>query len=132
MLECLMKNNMQDIVAVVVRYFGGIKLGAGGLIRAYAKSVSNALHDAPITKKQKMLEYTLQFPYPLIGKMDYLFRSQNIEVLDKQYNEDVRYTYLCQEPIDDKISELTNGMHLPEFLEECIVDIEITKEDLIS
>lgn len=130
MLECLMKNEMQDVVAVVVRYFGGIKLGAGGLIRAYAKSVSNALHDAPITRKQKMLTYTLQFPYPLIGKMDYLFRSQNIEVLDKQYNEDVRYTFMCAQPIDEKISELTNGMHLPEFLEECIVDVEIVKEDL--
>ena len=129
MLECLMKAEMQDIVAVTVRYFGGIKLGAGGLIRAYAKSVSSTLHSAPITKKQKMLEYTLAFPYPLIGKIDYLFRSQNIEILDKQYNEDVRYTYLCQETIDEKISEITNGMHLPEYIDERIVDVEITKAD---
>ena len=40
MLECLDRNHMQDIIAITVRYFGGIKLGAGGLIRAYSKSVS--------------------------------------------------------------------------------------------
>nr|WIF88677.1 YigZ family protein [Acholeplasma laidlawii] len=51
MLEVLNKNNLHNCFAVVVRYFGGIKLGAGGLIRAYDKSISQALIDAPILKR---------------------------------------------------------------------------------
>lgn len=125
MLECLMKHQMQDIVAVTVRYFGGIKLGAGGLIRAYAKSVSHALESACLTRKQKMFVYTLHFPYHLIGKMDYLFRSHNIEVSDKQYQEDTVYTYLCEQPLDDEISEITNGAYLPVFIKECIIDVAL-------
>lgn len=129
MLECLMKHQMQDIVAVVVRYFGGIKLGAGGLIRAYAKSVSSSLQSAHITQKQKMLEYFIQFPYHYIGKMDYLFRSNHIEILDKHYGEEVAYTFLTKTPLDNEISEITNGSNLPEFQKECIVDVDITIED---
>lgn len=125
MLECLMKHQMQDIIAVTVRYFGGIKLGAGGLIRAYAKSVSNALSTACLTQKQMMLEYEVNFPYSFIGKMDYLFRSHDIEILDKRYEEDVIYTYVCKENVDAEIAELTNGSYLPVFLAERIVDIEI-------
>ena len=69
MLECLTQRNVQDIVAVTVRYFGGIKLGAGGLIRAYAKSVTNALDHATLTKKQLMQIYRITFSYDLIGKI---------------------------------------------------------------
>ena len=125
MLECLMKHQMQDIVAVTVRYFGGIKLGAGGLIRAYAKSVSHALESACLTRKQKMFVYTLHFPYHLIGKMDYLFRSHNIEVSDKQYQEDAVYTYLCEQPLDDEISEIPNGAYLPVFIKEWVIDVAL-------
>ena len=124
MLECLMKHEMQDIVAVVVRYFGGIKLGAGGLIRAYSNSVSQALDSATITRKQKMLKYTFTFPYHYIGKIDYLFRAKNVEIITKEYNEDVTYLYICKDNLDAEISEITNGSILPEFLEECIIDVE--------
>ena len=125
MLECLTKHDMQDIAAVVVRYFGGIKLGAGGLIRAYSKSVSQALEEAIITKKQKMLKYTFTFPYHFIGKIDYLFRANDIEIISKDYGEDVTYLFISKDNLDDKISEITNGSFLPEFLEECIIDVEI-------
>ena len=82
MLECLANRQMQDTVAVTVRYFGGIKLGAGGLIRAYSKSVSNALDQAVITQKQKRLVYYMTFSYELIGKLDHYFRQNEVAVLD--------------------------------------------------
>lgn len=125
MLECLQKKQMQDIVAVTVRYFGGIKLGAGGLIRAYAKSVSHALSSATITRKQKMQKYILSFSYDLIGRLDYYFRAHHIEVLDKDYGEQVHYTFLSETPLDDAISEISNGQFLPVFLEEVILDVEV-------
>lgn len=88
MLECLDRNHMQDIIAITVRYFGGIKLGAGGLIRAYSKSVSHALSTAQITKKQWMEKYEIRFSYDLIGRIDYYFREHCLEILDKAYDEE--------------------------------------------
>lgn len=129
MLECLAKQQMQDIVAVTVRYFGGIKLGAGGLIRAYSKSVSNALNEALITRKQRMLQYGLHFSYDLIGKLDYYFRQQNLTIEKKEYEEDVYYEFLCEQDISEDISELTNGKSLPVFLKECIIDVECVSEE---
>ena len=128
MLECLTKNHMQDIAAVTVRYFGGIKLGAGGLIRAYSKSVSNALSQAILTRKQKMLTYQISFSYELIGKLDYFFRSNEIHILNKQYDESVTYTFLCKNAVDEELSELCNGTYVPEFIEEIIIDVDLQQD----
>lgn len=126
-LECLMHRELSDVVAVTVRYFGGIKLGAGGLIRAYSKSVANALDHAILTQKQKRLIYQLSFSYDLIGKLDHYFRQNEITVLEKTYEESVTYTYQCLTAIDDDIAELTNGTFTPLFLEETIIDVELPK-----
>ena len=125
MLECLANRQMQDTVAVTVRNFGGIKLGAGGLIRAYSKSVSNALDQAVITQKQKRLVYYMTFSYELIGKLDHYFRQNEVTVLDKDYGEQVTYLWMCKEPLDADMAEITNGRFLPEFIEERIVDVEV-------
>lgn len=125
MLECLMNRNMQDICAVTVRYFGGIKLGAGGLIRAYSKSVSNALNHAIITKKEKMKIYQISFSYDLIGKIDYYFRSNNIEIIDKDYGNEVYYTCLCKDDISDDMASISNGKCEVIFIDEEIVDVKM-------
>lgn len=125
-LECLMNNQMQDIIAVVVRYFGGIKLGAGGLIRAYSKSVSTALKSAVLTKKETMQKYQIIFSYDLIGKLDYYFRTQQLSILDKIYDEMVTYTFLSKTDLRNDFSELSNGAYLPEYLETIIIDVDQT------
>lgn len=129
MLECLTLNHMQDIVAVVVRYFGGIKLGAGGLIRAYSKSVSHALKSATVTQKQVRKRYEVRFSYDLIGKVDYLLRQEEADVLDKIYEEDVTYIFLTKESLDAKFQELTNGKYIPEHIQDEIIDVEIQLEE---
>lgn len=128
MLDCLSKQHMQDIIAVTVRYFGGIKLGGGGLMRAYSKSVSNALEHATLTRKQTNHQYLFKFSYELIGKLDYYFREHNITILQKEYGELVQVEYLCIEPIDDALLELTNGLYQPTFVKDIIVDIPINKK----
>lgn len=126
MLECLAHNQMQDVLAITVRYFGGIKLGAGGLIRAYSKSVSNALLDAVLTQKQCMLRCEVHFSYAYIGKIDHYMKQHAIIILSKDYQEDVHYVYLCKQHIHDDIAEITNGQYVPSFIQEQILDIEIT------
>lgn len=125
MMECLLHRHMQDILAVTVRYFGGIKLGAGGLIRAYSGSVANALNEAAITKKQWMHQCLLSFSYDLIGKIDHYLRTENIEILEKEYGETVTYVFICKEiPVED-ISELTAGKYIPEILDDIMIDIPV-------
>lgn len=126
MLECLDHNHMQDIIAITVRYFGGIKLGAGGLIRAYSKSVSHALSTAQITKKQWMEKYEIRFSYDLIGRIDYYFREHCLEILDKAYDEEVCYTYLCDHDNSADFQELSNGKFLPRFIERTLIEVPVT------
>lgn len=132
MLECLMRNQMQDILAICVRYFGGIKLGAGGLIRAYSGSVANALKHAVLTQKQCMHSCLFTFSYDLIGKVDYFFRSEGIEVLEKTYGELVTYQFLCKEIPQDALCELSAGRFLPELLEDKIIDVPISHEETME
>ena len=133
MLECLDRNHMQDIIAITVRYFGGIKLGAGGLIRAYSKSVSHALSTAQITKKQWMEKYEIRFSYDLIGRIDYYFREHCLEILDKAYDEEVCYTYLCDHDNSADFQELSNGKFLPRFIERTLIEVPVTiKEQEIT
>jgi len=89
MLEVLNKHELTNVFAVVVRYFGGIKLGAGGLIRAYAKSVAQALIDAPLLKQLLTHNFEVTFNYDQIGLIDRLFEGF---IQDKTYLTNVTYT----------------------------------------
>ena len=69
MLEVLKKNELINVCAVVTRYFGGIKLGAGGLIRAYAHSVSEGLQAVGLVVGKSQQEVFLEIDYSLLGKL---------------------------------------------------------------
>lgn len=127
MLECLKNRKLQDILAVTVRYFGGIKLGAGGLIRAYSGSVSEAVNQAVLTEKQRLFKCSIAFPYDMLGKLDYFFRSEQIQILDKQYEEQVTYLFLCQSIPEAAINELSSGTLNIQLIEETVVDTPIQK-----
>lgn len=123
-LECLRKNNMNDTIAIVVRYFGGIKLGAGGLIRAYSKSTSEALKHAVIMQKCDTFRFQITFDYSFIGKLDYYISQNNIIVLDKQYEEKVTYVLRSTDDFSKNIDELSNGTFPLELITKEIVEIE--------
>lgn len=125
MLESLKRHKMQDTLAITVRYFGGIKLGAGGLIRAYSHSVSEALKAAVLTQKVATTRYTLTFPYDFIGKLDYYFMQNSVNVLDKIYEENVTYIFRSTTDHTSALSEMTSGRYLPEKLTDEIVEEEI-------
>ena len=128
MLESLRMNKMNDVVAVVVRYLGGIKLGAGGLIRAYSKSVSEAIKLATLTDKILTYKYSLTFSYDLIGKLDYFLAHHDTEILNKEYDERVTYVYRSRsDDLNDAIQEIASGSAEIIFLGEEIVEQEIIK-----
>lgn len=123
MLEALKMSQIKDVCAVVVRYYGGIKLGAGGLIRAYSNSVSTTLKLAPKVRASLVSEYSLQFSYDYIGKIDYLL-SEQATIMDKQYQEQVLYTfYSDSDTLIKQIQELTKGKFIPQYSQAKIIEI---------
>ncbi|MEF9921164.1 MAG: YigZ family protein [Erysipelotrichaceae bacterium] len=125
-LESLKLNNMCDIIAVVVRYYGGILLGTGGLVRAYSGGVSSALKNAPLVQNITMFRYQIDFSYDLIGRIDYLFKEDNIIILDKLYEEKVTYIFLSKDKlILNKLQEITAGNYIPIFIKQEIIEAAI-------
>jgi uncharacterized YigZ family protein len=89
MLEVLKKRELKDTVAVVTRFFGGIKLGAGGLIRAYGKSVSDGLNHIGVVQRQLHQIVHITFDYTLLGKMENELRNSAYPIKEMNYMEKV-------------------------------------------
>lgn len=75
MLEVLRRRDLTNVVAVVTRYFGGVKLGAGGLVRAYSTSVSEALDRAALVRRQALTRVTVDVPHADAGRIDNVLRE---------------------------------------------------------
>ena len=89
-LNVLKQNNLTNILCVVIRYFGGIKLGAGGLIRAYSTSASEALKKATITTIVDGYNLTIEFSYDNLKQIDYLLKNIDIK---KDYQTNITYNF---------------------------------------
>lgn len=88
-LKVLENNNLNNILAIVVRYFGGILLGSGGLVRAYTKSVTNTLEQNNIIKLIKGYNIDIQFNYNQIKDIDYLLKD--ITINKKEFKDTIKY-----------------------------------------
>ena len=85
MLDVLRHQDLEGVLATVVRYFGGVKLGAGGLVRAYTDAVAQALLTAPKIALQRMATLQCQVPYALEGLLRREVESAGAELLDVQH-----------------------------------------------
>lgn len=77
-LKVLESNNLTNILCIVIRYFGGIKLGANGLVRAYTKSCANAIKEANLKELVDGINITILFPYTRLKEIDYLLKDYKI------------------------------------------------------
>jgi uncharacterized YigZ family protein len=75
MLEVLRRRELTDVVAVVTRYFGGVKLGAGGLVRAYSSAVSETLDLASLVRRAALTQVHIEVPHADAGRYDNLLRD---------------------------------------------------------
>ena len=122
-LNALEKRNMEDTGAVVVRYFGGIKLGAGGLIRAYSNATLKAIDIAKKVEKISIRKYELKVSYEISSRIDYYLRN-NTQLIDTIYDVDVTYIYATNDDIEDKILEYTKGIR-PVYLENIDIEVDV-------
>lgn len=111
MLEVLKKNEVMNVAAVVTRYFGGTKLGAGGLIRAYSGAVANALHEIGIVQGILQQEVFTTIDYSLLGKLQHYLEQKNLQVKDTQFLENVTLCIMVEEVhvFQDEVTDLLNG-----------------------
>ena len=120
-LNVLEKNKLENTCALVVRYFGGIKLGAGGLIRAYSNATVEALNKAIIVEDVSYPKYQIKVSYEIANKLDN-FLNKNTIYLNKEYGEQVIISYCLNESVDNsKIIEITKGIE-PALIGEEIVE----------
>lgn len=132
MLEVLKRNNLTYIMAVTVRYFGGTKLGAGGLIRAYSTSVSETLNHAKLIANATQMVIELTLEYNQVDNFNYYLEhtSTPITVLDTQYTDKVSLTlalYLGDiEPVHQELIDLFSGQIEWTEIGEQTVDVPVT------
>ena len=109
-LEIIKQLGLENVLVVVVRYFGGIKLGAGGLVRAYARSAKEVLLVSKIHEIKTLPTYDLIFDYNYISSMENFIAKNQLKILDKEYELKVSYKLLLETPgILEKITDFMQG-----------------------
>lgn len=91
MLTVLLHSGIGEIAAIVTRYYGGTKLGTGGLVKAYGGVVQLALESLPLTERVDFVEIGVSIGYPSITVFQQSLPTYEAEVLEQQYGVDVRY-----------------------------------------
>lgn len=113
MLDVLLKENIHNAAVVVTRYFGGVLLGTGGLVRAYQQATKVGLSASEIIEKKEGAVLFIRTDYTGIGRLQYLFAQEKITVMDTAYEADVLVKAVIPENdkkrIEKTIIEQTNG-----------------------
>lgn len=132
-LEIIKKMGLKDTVIVVTRYFGGIKLGAGGLIRAYGKSASTGIKEVGIMERQGHTRMGVQIDYTLLGMLENQLRMQDYIIADKEFTDKINLIVLekmgHEEELKQKITDWTAGNVLFSIAGEEYVDTLLPFEE---
>lgn len=105
-LELLKKEELTNLVVVVTRYFGGIKLGAGGLVRAYIKGAKCALEKSKIVEMTPHTTLRIRIDYTLYGKVENELMNLNYHTENIVYDEAVNLDIICKSENTEKLLEL--------------------------
>jgi len=129
MLEVIKRMEVQNLVVVVTRYFGGTLLGAAGLIRAYGKSAALGIEQAGIVVKKLCKEVSVIIEYTLFGKLQSQIISQGYTIKDIVYEQDVEliiYVYVDEvEDFNNMVNEVTNARAIIECGEDTYITLDL-------
>ncbi|MDO5668856.1 MAG: YigZ family protein [Corynebacterium sp.] len=117
MLDVLKGSSLYDAAVVVVRWFGGIKLGAGGLVHAYSQSVGDLLPQVPRVTRAIRELYRIEVPHADAGRLESELRARGVSITDTGYGTAVTYTLAVEpggrEELESTLAALTSGAVLP-------------------
>ena len=122
-LDAIIRNELTDILIVVTRYFGGIKLGAGGLTRAYSHAAMLGINASPLARSVLFERWSVTVPYPLLGSLENYLHKKNIRLEDSLYAENVTLKLLL-EPADAQVS-ITDMINLTAAVANCEKETEL-------
>ncbi|WP_110182439.1 YigZ family protein [Nocardioides solisilvae] len=125
MLQVLAGRGVSDVVAVVTRWFGGVLLGAGGLVRAYGDAVTAALDEVGTRERRLLGEWRVELDHADAGRVESDLRARGVEVLDVEYAARVRLLLGTSDGdgLARNLAELTAGRVEPEAVGERWVDL---------
>ena len=117
MLKVLLNSGLGDIVAVVTRYYGGVKLGKGGLVRAYSGGVQHALHDVPVRERVRDIDARAVVPYAAIDVVRRVLARHGATITGELFATDVIMAARVPEDrvdiIERELADATSGtVHL--------------------
>lgn len=124
MLDVILGRGITNTAVVVTRYFGGVLLGTGGLVRAYQAAVQAGLASCHVITKKQGKTLVVHTDYNGLGRLQYLFSQQETALLDTEYTADVVMKVLVPkeqyESLPQKITEQTNGTAQMEWGKEAV------------
>lgn len=124
--EVLRKEGLTDVCCVVTRYFGGILLGAGGLVRAYTKGAKDAVEAAQIKCMASAVKLLVTVDYGLYGRLAQIFADFDARIADEQFADNVKITLFIREEnaqkLTDKLIDSCSGAISVEELEKLSYD----------
>ena len=106
-LAVLAGSELINSAVIIVRYFGGIKLGTGGLVRAYGDSVNEVIKIAQFKEYQKLITKTLVCDYTELSKLEYLLNQENINIKNKEFSTQINLTI---ELTNKQLEEIKNNL----------------------
>jgi uncharacterized YigZ family protein len=127
-VQAIINKGMDNIVVVVTRYFGGIKLGAGGLVRAYSKAASKVIDTAEKLEMVPGIRVILTLDYQFQGKIEHFIRSNKISIVNNEFTDRVKMvieTSMSFDELKAKLVELTSGKIELEIDDELYLPVEV-------
>ena len=126
MLKIILENGLSNVLVVVTRYFGGILLGTGGLVRAYSDVTKKAIEKAKIIQKTRGYEAKIQIEYDSLETLKYYLKKQNIKIINTNYEEKIE---VIVEIPKNVLNEFTNNYNNNKFQ---IIKFDTVKEKFIE
>ena len=121
-IEVMKARGVTNCAVVVTRYFGGVLLGAGGLVRAYTQGAVVALNAAGVGVMHPTARYLMEISYPLLNRMDFFLKDEPVRVEDKTFTDVITYTLVVrcadEEGFLKRLTNLSEGTVSPLRYEE--------------
>ena len=105
-LKIVLEKGLSNVLVVVTRYFGGILLGTGGLVRAYSEATMKALEKAKIVNKKKGYQVKIITTYDQIEQFNYYVNKNKLRVINMEYLENIE---IMVEMVEKQLKEITNN-----------------------
>ncbi len=109
-LQALINHNMNNCICIVTRYFGGVKLGTGGLMRAYSASAIESIKNAEIAEYVNGTNFNVTFPYNLSSQIEYILSNDHCEIVSKDYFDVINFNVTVNDEYLDQVLNQINAL----------------------